>query len=71
MIEGKKSVLLTHRNSVHLYVPTCAKDFVCKGWGLEKEKEGEKTKKEEKEEVKNKKKMKRDIDGSVQKRDKA
>ena len=47
MIEGKKSVLLTHRNSVHVYVPTCAKDFVCKGWGLEKEKEGEKTKKEE------------------------
>ena len=68
MIEGKKSVLLTHRNSVHVYVPTCAKDFVCKGWGLEKEKEGENTKKEE---VENKKKMKRDIDGSVQKRDKA
>ena len=43
---------------------------VCKGWGLEKEKEGEKAKKEEKEEVETKNKMKRDIDGSVQKKTK-
>ena len=48
MTEGKKSVLLTHSNSIHPYVFICAKEFVCKGWEQEKEEEGEEEKKDEK-----------------------
>lgn len=55
MTEGKKSVLLTHRNSIQPYLFICAKEFVCKGWEQEKEEEGEEEKKEEKKKVENKK----------------
>lgn len=59
MIEGKKSLLLTHRYSGHTQVLISTKEFVCKVWRQKKRRRKRRKKEERKRSRKNKKKMKR------------